>query len=104
MLPEPQYRPASLLQVGVGLAVTLDVAGDLVGPVLAVGGGLGAVLGAAVPVAAVYDRDTSYSRAASAWVRPSTTTAVITRRAFDMTHIRGHHEGSHVLHHQVPMS
>lgn len=32
-----------------------------------------------------HDRDTPYSRAASACVRPSTTTAVITNRAFDMT-------------------
>ena len=31
-----------------------------------------------------HDRDTPYSRAASAWVRPSTTTAAITNRAFDM--------------------
>ena len=31
-----------------------------------------------------HDRDTPYSEAASAWVRPSTTTAVITNRAFDM--------------------
>ena len=54
MLPEPQHRPPRLLQVGRSLRVALDVSGDLVGPELRVGGGLGVVLGTAVPVTAVH--------------------------------------------------
>ena len=53
MLPEAQHRPPGLLKVCGGLAVALDVAGDLVRPVLGVCGRLGVVVGASVPVAAV---------------------------------------------------
>ena len=53
VLPEPQDGPAGLLQISGRLGVSFDVAGDLVSPVLAIGGGLRVVIGAAVPVAAV---------------------------------------------------
>ena len=43
--PEPQHRPPACLQVGRSLGVAFDVSGDLVGPELRVGGGLGVVLG-----------------------------------------------------------
>ena len=55
MLPEPQHRPPRLLQVGRRLRFAFDVAGDLVGPVLRVGGGLRVVLWAAVPETAVHE-------------------------------------------------
>lgn len=53
VLPEPQDGPAGLSQIGRRLGVSFDIAGDLVGPIPAIGGGWDVVLGAAVPVAAV---------------------------------------------------
>jgi len=79
VLPEAQHRPPGLLEVGGGLAVALDVAGDLVGPVLGVGGRLGVVVGASVPVAAINEhRDSALSqhqigvRGNSGWGRVET--------------------------------
>src|SRR5215470_1961743 len=55
MLPEPDDGPAGLVESRVGRPVTLDVAAQLRFPVPAVGRRLAAVLGAAVPEAAVYE-------------------------------------------------
>ena len=53
MLPIAQHRPPGLLRVRGGLDVTLYVVGDLVRPILGVGGRPGVVSGASVPEAAV---------------------------------------------------
>ena len=53
VLPEAKHRPPDLLQVIGGLDVTLDVAGDLVSPILRGGGRLGVVIVVSVPVTAV---------------------------------------------------
>ena len=55
VLPDPHDLPARRQQGRVGGAVALDVAGQLGSPVPGVRGGLGAVLGAGVPEAAVHE-------------------------------------------------
>ncbi len=55
------------------------------------------------PRRVTHDRETPYWAAASASVRPSTTTAAITKRAFDMAKTAPG-QGSDVLNHHVPMS
>lgn len=53
VLPDPDHRPPERCHMGVRLTVALDVARELGGPPLTVGRGLGGVLRAAVPEAAV---------------------------------------------------
>ncbi len=51
-----------------------------------------------------HDLERPYSAATSAWVRPSTTTAVITKRALDIPHPGPPPRCSYVSRHKVPMS
>ena len=55
VFPDADWGPAGCSQAGVGVGVAGPVAGDLGLPVLGVAAGLGAVLGAAVPEAAVHE-------------------------------------------------
>ena len=55
VFPDADWGPAGCSEAGVGVGVSSSVAGDLGFPVLGVAAGLGAVFGAAVPEAAVYE-------------------------------------------------
>ena len=54
VFPDADWSPAGCSEASVGVGVAGSVAGDLGLPVLGVAAGLGAVLGAAVPEAAVH--------------------------------------------------
>ncbi len=55
VFPDADWGPAGCSEAGVGVGVAGSVAGDLGLPVLGVAAGFGAVLGAAVPEAAVHE-------------------------------------------------
>ena len=55
VFPDADWGPAGCSEAGVGVGVSGSVAGDLGFPVFGIAAGLGAVLGTAVPEAAVYE-------------------------------------------------
>ena len=56
------------------------------------------------PVGLIHPWDTPYSRATADWLRPSMTTAVMTRRAFDIHRTSVPPSYSYVLTHPIRMS